>query len=101
MTDTFSNKEVMALCVRFLNKSRSEPYILEEFFNFLHLKRTTKEAIANKIVEVLTENNIPVNKIRGQAYDGAAAMSSEKVGCQARINSINLLPLTHTATVMS
>lgn len=89
------------MCMPFLNESQSEPYIRIEFIDFLHLKRTTGEAIANKIVEVLTENNIPVNKIRGQAYDGAAAMSSEKVGCQARINSINLLPLTHTATVMS
>lgn len=82
--------------VFFLDKSQCEPYIREEFFDFLHLKRTTGEAIANKIVEVLTENNIPVDKMRSQAYDGAAAMSSEKVGCQARIKSINPLALyTH------
>lgn len=27
VTDTFSNQEVLALCVRFLNESQSEPYI--------------------------------------------------------------------------
>ena len=96
VTDTVSNQEVLALCVRFLDESQNEPYIREEFFDFLHLKRTTGKAIANKIVEVLTENNIPVDKMRGQAYDGAAAMSSEKVGCQAQIKSINPLALyTH------
>ncbi|XP_060074027.1 52 kDa repressor of the inhibitor of the protein kinase-like [Ylistrum balloti] len=89
VTDTFSNQEVRALCVRFLDESQTEPCIREEFFDFLHLKRTTVETTAIKIVEVLTENNIPVDKIRGQAYDGAAAMSSEKVGCQARIKSVN------------
>lgn len=67
VTNSFSNQEVLALCVRFLNESQSEPYIREEFFDFLDLKRTTREAIANKIVEVLTENNIPGDKMRGQA----------------------------------
>lgn len=51
VTDTFSNQEVLALCVWFfLDESQCEPYIREEFFDFLHLKRTTGEAIANKIV---------------------------------------------------
>ncbi|XP_060070932.1 52 kDa repressor of the inhibitor of the protein kinase-like [Ylistrum balloti] len=53
-------------------------HVFEKNFDFLHLKRSTGEATANKIVEVLTENNIPADKMRGQAYDGAAAMSSEK-----------------------
>ena len=36
------------------------------------------------------------SSIRGQAYDGASAVSSEKVGVQAKINEISpLAPLTH------
>lgn len=39
---------------------------------------------------------IPIEKNVGQAYDGAAAISSEKRGCQGRIKSLNQLALyTH------
>ncbi|XP_060080530.1 52 kDa repressor of the inhibitor of the protein kinase-like [Ylistrum balloti] len=89
VTGTFSNQEVLPLCVRFLDESQTELCIREEFFDFLHMKRTTGKTTAIKIVEVLTENNIPVDKKRGQAYDEAVAISSEKVGCRDRINSIN------------
>ena len=70
--------------------------IQEEFFDFVHLEHTTGEHISRKIIEILTENNVPVDKMRGQAYDRAAAMASVKVGCQARIKSMNELAVyTH------
>ena len=31
----------------------------------------------------MTENNVLIDKIKGQAYDRAAAMASEKTGCQS------------------
>ena len=59
------------------------------------MERTTGEAIADKLTEILLLA-IPIKKMRGQAYDGASAMASEKRGCQGRIKSLNQLALfTH------
>ena len=96
MTDKFANQEVLALCLRYVDESQTVPCIQEEFFDFVHLEHTTGEHISRKIIEILTENNVPVDKMRGQAYDRAAAMASVKVGCQARIKSMNELAVyTH------
>ena len=54
------------------------------------------EAIAEKIVKTLQSNDIVVDVMRGQAYVGAKAMSSEKQGCQGRIKRLNKLAIyTH------
>ena len=36
----------------------------------------------------LAQHKVDILKCRGQAYDGAAAMSSERVGVQARIKVV-------------
>ena len=96
VTDKFANQEVLALCLRFLDDTQPNPIIREEFFEFVHLQRTTGEAISSKIIDILRDNEIPIDKMRGQAYDGAAAMSSEKQGVQGRIKAMNKLALyTH------
>ena len=80
----------------FLDTGKKSAIIREEFFDFIQLKRTTGEAIAEKIVETLQSNDIAVDAMRGQAYDGAAAMSSEKQGCQGQIKRLNKLAIyTH------
>ena len=84
------------MSLRFLDETKSEPIIREEFFDFVHLERTTGAAISNKIVEILQENGLSIDNIRGQAYDGAASMASEKQGCQGRIKELNKLAVyTH------
>ena len=96
VTDKFANQEVLALCLRYVDESQTVPCIQEESFDFVHLERTTGEHISRKIIEILTENNVPVDKMRDQAYEGAAVMASVKVGCQARIKSMNILAVyTH------
>ena len=56
----------------------------------------TGESIANDILSSLTENNIDGAFARGQAYDGASAMSSEACGVQGRIRRIASMTLyTH------
>ena len=65
-------------------------------FDFVYPECTTGEKISRKIIEMLTENNVPVDKMKGQVYDGAALMASVKVGCQARITFMNKLAVyTH------
>ena len=84
VTDKFSNQEILSLCLRFVDKND----IKEIFFDFVSLERTTGVAIANAIVSSLRSNGIDINKIRGQGYDGASAMSSEKAGVHGQIKSL-------------
>ena len=62
------------------------------FFDFLELQRTNRIQIAQAILLSLSANNIDITKCRGQAYDGASAMSSNKVGVQSRVkDTISLI----------
>ena len=54
--------------------------------------------MTKKILECISESPLSLDSslIRGQAYDGAAAMSSEKAGVQAKIKEISPLAVyTH------
>ena len=62
--EKFSNQEVMSLCLRFVDESQAAPCTLKALLDFVYLKRTTGENISGKIIEILTENNVPVDKIR-------------------------------------
>ncbi|XP_056009380.1 52 kDa repressor of the inhibitor of the protein kinase-like [Ostrea edulis] len=96
VTDKYANKEVLVLCLRFLDTREHPAIIKEEFLDFANIGRTTGEAIADKLIEILRSLAIPIENMRGQAYDGAAAMASEKRGCQGRIKYLNQLALyTH------
>ena len=96
VTDKFTKKEVLVLCLRFLDTRERPAAIKEEFIDFANIGKTTGEAIANKPLEIIQRIGIPIENIRGQAYDGASAMASEKVGCQGRIKSVNKLAVyTH------
>ena len=66
------------------------------FFDFVELQRANGEQIAQAILASLSANNIDIKKCRGQAYDGASAMSSKKVGVQSRVIEVSPLALyTH------
>ena len=99
VTESHSNKEILSLCLRFVSwddQIPSQPSIKEVFFDFTFLTRTTGLAISNAIKESLCTYNIDVSKARGQAYDGASAMSSNISGVQARIREAAPLALyTH------
>ena len=76
------NVEQMPLCMHFVDKENN---IREEFLEFVALKRVTGSAIRTAILEKLKEWQLPVEDMRGQGYDGAKSMSSDRVGCQAII----------------
>ena len=79
---TSHNSEQMAICVRFVDSVND---IREEFLQFSRLARITGKHIAEEIVKSLEDLGIPVEDMRGQGYDGASNMSSQRVGVQARI----------------
>ena len=85
---TSHNTEHLALCTRFVDAKGD---IREEFMTFLSLERLTGRYIAEKIIEFLKDNDLNVENIRGQGYDGASNMSSERVGVQAQIKELSPL----------
>jgi len=96
VTDQYANKEVLAFCIRFVEQGKEAAQIKEVFLNFVSLERTTGQAIGDSLLELLKKKNLDVQNIRGQAYDGASAMSSEQCGAQAVIKRQNALALyTH------
>jgi hypothetical protein len=52
-----------------------------------------EKKIADAIIESCSKHNIDITKYRGQACDGAAAMSSGRIGVQARIKEKSPLAL--------
>lgn len=92
-TTDVSNHEMLALCLRFVSANNQNVEIKEIFFDFVHLNRTSGNKIAQCIIDSLSRHGIDVNKCRGQGYDGAGAMSSARVGVQARIKEVSPLAL--------
>ena len=79
---TSHNQELMPLCIRFVDGNHN---IREEFLQFSSLSRITGEAIASVVICDLEALNLDICNVRGQGYDGAANMSSDRVGLQAYI----------------
>ena len=75
----------MALCTHFVDAKGD---IREEFMS---LECITGRYIAEKIMELLKDDNLPIENIRSQGYDGASNMSSEPIGVQAQIREVSPL----------
>ena len=74
------NVEKLPLCIRFMDKDCN---IREEFLEFVPLKRVTGTFIGEAKLTKLEEWQLSADDMRGQGYDGAKSMSSDRVGCQA------------------
>jgi Domain of unknown function (DUF4371) len=72
----------MVLVLRFVNK---EGLINERFLDMVHVTDTTTLTLKNSIYIILSDNNLNVQDIRGQGYDGASNMRGECNGLQALI----------------
>ena len=59
---TSHNKEQLALCARFIDKSND---VREDFIAFIHLPRITGEVIAETIVSTLQGLSLKIENIRG------------------------------------
>ena len=80
VADPHGNQNTSSICLRPLTGCK-----ISDLFDFVHLARTTGEAIAHALIRSLNSHNIDISKVRGQSYDGAHGMLSEKVGVQAKI----------------
>ena len=63
-----------------MQKGDDKLQLREEFIQFIDTESTTGEAIANKLIGVLRDNGINLQKLRGQGYDGAKNMSGKTKG---------------------
>ena len=77
VTEKHANKEVLLVCLRFLQNIGAKVIIQERFLDSAHIHgRTTGKNIADYVLNILKKRNINIQNCRRQAYDGARAMSS-------------------------
>ena len=74
---TSSNDEIMSLCVRFVDAKKQ---IREEFIEFIHVERITGEVLFEAVRDFYQKNDLHLEDLRGQCYDGASNMSAVKIG---------------------
>ncbi|KAL8123136.1 hypothetical protein AgCh_011214 [Apium graveolens] len=64
-----SDKEQMALCLRYVNKKGE---VCERFIGVVHLPNTTSLTLLEAIESLLMEYSLTFSQVRGQGYDGAS-----------------------------
>ena len=74
---TTCNDEMLSIWLRYVN---NENEICEVFLEFVELERITGEAIGNAILKFYNDIGVEITECRGQCYDGAANMQSQKKG---------------------
>lgn len=82
-TADVSGIEQFSLCVRYLDGDVGK--IREDFLQFVPVYDVTGQGLAKVITESLSSFGIDLRYLRGQGYDGAAAMSGRFNGVQALI----------------
>ena len=75
-----AKKEFLSLVIRFVDK---DCQIREEFLCFNQVTKTSGQMLGERILQLVDSFGLDILKCRGQGYDGAAAMSSDRVGVQA------------------
>ena len=101
VTDRYSNKEILFLCIRYLNCTKECPAIEEVFLASTHISgRPTGENIGQHILDLLDSHGIMIEDCCGQAYDGASAMSNAVKGASAVIKEKSHWPNSFTVGVI-
>lgn len=83
-----SNKEQLSLVLRYVSLSCD---VKEVFFRFLHCEDgLSGQGLFNVLMRSLTEDlKLDISNCRGQAYDGAGAVSGKRKGLSTLITNIN------------
>ena len=89
-TQDISGKEQESICLRHVDKHL---HVHETFVGLYEPPATTGATIANVVEDVLLRFDLPISKLRGQTYDGAANMAGHYNGCQALISEKQPLAL--------
>jgi len=69
-----SKSEQITIILRFVDK---DGFIRERFFHIVHVKDTTALTLKKKICDVLSCNDLKIQNIRGQGYDGGSNIHGE------------------------
>ena len=78
-----ANDEQLAICIRYVD---TDCQIQEKFIAFSEcISGVTGKDISEKILSLLSSWQLDIANLRGQAYDGAGAMSGAVKGAAARI----------------
>ena len=81
-TTDSSNREQVTLILR---RVTQELEVHEEFLGLYHVSSIDADMLTRAIKDVLIRMNLPFEKLHGQCYDGASAISSSKRGVAKRI----------------
>ena len=79
-TQDITHTEQESICIRFVD---IELKACEEFVGFYAIDGTIGNKLASCIKDCLQRFQLPLEKLRGQTYDGASNMSGAYNGCQA------------------
>lgn len=85
-TTDVSTTEQFSLSLRYVKVTASGYQICERFLEFVQVKSTAGKELSKTLIDLIGKNGINLQKIRGQGYDGAAAMSGKFEGLQAWIS---------------
>ena len=84
VTDSYTNNEILLVCLRYMDLLREKPVIKETFLDSIHVQgRPTVNIIKTHIWNILDKHQINLEDCRAQVYDGASAMSSSYKGASA------------------
>ncbi|CAN1787397.1 Zinc finger MYM-type protein 1 [Linum perenne] len=75
-----AGRKQMAIILRFVNSSG---VLTERFFGIKSVVNTTSATLKEVICGMLSEHNLPIQKLRGQGYGGASNMSGKYNGLKA------------------
>jgi len=84
-TSDLSKIEQISICLRIV----SQNLVSSEFFlGFYSTSSTKAETLFQVVQDVFLRFNLPLTKLRGQCYDGAANVSGKITGLQTRLREI-------------
>ena len=84
-TTDISCKEQLSICIRYVD---SDNCLQEDFLQFIEVDGLSGESLSRAILTNLQRFGIDISKMRGQGYDGAAAMSGRLHGVQAYVREV-------------
>jgi hypothetical protein len=84
-TTDVANKEQVVVCIRWVDENLESH---ENFIGLYEVGSTQAAMLVGVIRDVLVRLNLSVQKIRGQCYDGASAMSGARNGVATQIQQL-------------
>lgn len=88
-TSDYSHEEQMTIIIRFVEIDGQIVEIKEHFLGFVGVVDTTGAGLTEKVLEILAQNEIKLEDMRGQSYDNGANMRGHRSGVQQKILELN------------